>query len=98
MTHFGTKRLALSSSIKADIRRAIKAGGTIRWIVQSLGVTEHAVKLERVKLGGTAPDRRKSNTRTKVQLLTARGMTAMQIAERLQVSATVVYRYRRENK
>ena len=88
----------VDSSTKAAIRRALKAGGTIRGITKTLKVTEHAVKVERIKLGGTAPDNRRSNTRTKVQLLTARGMTAAQIAERLQVSTTVVYRYRRENK
>jgi len=88
----------VESSTKSAIRKALQAGGTIRGIAQSLRVTEHAVKVERIKLGGTAPDNRRSTTRTKVQLLTARGMTAMQIAERLQVSTTVVYRYRRENK
>ena len=83
---------------RAAIRKAIKAGGTIRGIAKELSVTEHAVNVERIKLGGTAPDKRKSNTRTKVQLLTARGLSALQIAERLCISTTVVYRYRRENK
>jgi DNA-binding NarL/FixJ family response regulator len=83
---------------RAAIRRAIKAGGTIRGIAKALSVTEHAVKVERIKLGGTAPDKRKSNTRTKVQLLTARGWSAARIATKLQISETVVYRYRREHK
>lgn len=88
----------VESSTKSAIRKALQSGETIRGIAKSLKVTEHAVKVERIKLGGTAPDNRRSNTRTKVQLLTARGMTAAQIAKRLQVSTTVVYRYRRENK
>ena len=83
---------------RAAIRKAIKDGGTIRGIAKALSVTEHAVKVERIKLGGTAPDKRKSNTRTKVQLLTARGWKAARIATKLKISETVVYRYRRENK
>lgn len=86
------------ASIKAKVRKALQEGGTIRGIAKELGVTEHTVKVERIKLGGTAPDNRRSNTRVKVQLLTARGWSVARIAKKLHVSDTIVYRYRRENK
>ena len=84
--------------LQRAIRRAIKDRQTIRAIAKSLKVTEHIVRVERIKMGDAAPDNRTSQIRAKVHLLTRRGWSAAQIAEKLQVSATVVYRYRREIK
>ena len=88
----------ISNRILSAIRRDLKAGHTIRAIAKAHQVTQHVVRVERIKLGDKAPHNRKSPVRSKVALLTARGWGAVRIAEKLGVSAAIVYRYRREIK
>ena len=79
----------------AQIQRALLDGKTIAQIVAECGVTVARVQKQRVVLRSILGDNRRNSTRARVLELTERGLTAVEIAERLMISASAVRTHRR---
>ena len=79
----------------AQIQRALKDGKTIAQIVAECGVTVARVQKQRVVLRSILGDNRRNSTRARVLELTERGLTAVEIAARLMISASAVRSHRR---
>ena len=79
----------------AQIQTALKDGKTIAQIVVECGVTVARVQKQRVVLRAILGDNRRTSTRARVLELTERGLTAVEIAERLTISASAVRSHRR---
>lgn len=79
----------------AQIQTALKGGKTIAQIVAEFGVTVARVQKQRVVLRAVLGDNRRTATRAKVLELTERGLTAVEIADRLVISASAVRSHRR---
>jgi DNA-binding NarL/FixJ family response regulator len=79
----------------AQIQTALKDGKTIAQIVMECNVTVARVQKQRVVLRAILGDNRRTSTRARVLELTERGLTAVEIAERLAISASAVRTHRR---
>ncbi len=79
----------------AQIQTALKDGKTIAQIVAECGVTVARVQKQRVVLRAVLGDNRRTSTRENVLDLTERGLTAVEIADRLAISASAVRSHRR---
>lgn len=79
----------------AQIQTALKDGKTIAQIVAECGVTVARVQKQRVVLRAILGDNRRTSTHTQVLELTERGLTAVEIADQLMISASAVRSHRR---
>ena len=81
---------------EAQIQRALREGKTIAQIVAECGVKATQVRKQRVLLGSTLTDNRRTATKSLVIELTERGLSAREIAKQLAITPSAVYHHRRQ--
>ena len=84
------------------VRQAIRDGKTIAQIMREYGgVTKRMIEDERkalAALDGSVPDARSKGVRQEVERLIDQGMSVVEIAAALKISASAVYHHRRKIK